>query len=77
MTPTSRFNSKTGKWEKYEKPHYTPGGVTIISDLPDYISPLSEPGHTPQVISGRAQRREELRRNNLREVDPSEWKGGK
>ncbi len=77
MTPTSRFNSQTGKWEKYEVPSYTPGGVTILSDLADYVSPLSEPGKAPQIISGRAQRREELRRNNLREVDPSEWKGNK
>lgn len=77
MTPTSRFNRQTGKWEKYEKPLPTQNGMTIISDLPDYISPLSEPGHAPQVISGRTARREELRRNNLREVDPSEWKGGK
>lgn len=49
----------------------------IHGDLPDYISPLSEPGKAPTVISGRRQRREELRRNDLREVDPSEWKGGK
>jgi len=76
MTPTSRFNSATGKWEPYEKPPVRMG-LTVISDLPDYISPLSEPGKAPQIVSGRAQRREELRRNNLREVDPSEWKGGK
>lgn len=51
------------------------GVHTVLSDLPEYISPLSEPGTRPVVIDGRAQRREELRRNNLREVDPSEWSG--
>lgn len=49
-------------------------GLTVIRDLPEYISPLSEPGKPPVVIDGRRQRREELRRNNLREVDPSEWR---
>lgn len=74
MTPTSKFSLKTGKWEPYEAPVPRPG-LTVISDLPEYISPLSEPGKKPVVIDGRAQRREELRRNNLREVDPSEWRG--
>lgn len=49
--------------------------TNIMSDLPAYISPLSEPGRKPTVIDGRRERREELRRNNLREVDPSEWRG--
>ena len=73
MRPTSRFNKATGKWEPYDDPAPW-SGLTIVSDLPEYISPLSEPGKKPVVIEGRRQRREELRRNNLREVDPSEWR---
>jgi hypothetical protein len=41
----------------------------IASDIPDYMSPLGT-----GLISGRRARREELRRNNLREVDPGEFK---
>jgi hypothetical protein len=38
---------------------------TIIGDLPDYVSPV-----TGKVISGRAQRREDLRR-----TDSRPWEG--
>lgn len=39
----------------------------IQSDLPAYMSPLGT-----GLIDGRRARREELKRNNCREVDPSE-----
>lgn len=41
----------------------------IASDIPDYMSPLGN-----GLISGRRARREELKRNNCREVDPAEFK---
>jgi hypothetical protein len=41
----------------------------IWSDLPDYKSPLGT-----GVISGRAARREDLKRHNCVEVDPGHWK---
>ena len=37
----------------------------VISDLPDYVSPV-----TGQVVSGRAARREDLKRNDCVELDP-------
>ena len=37
-------------------------------DLPEYISPL-----TGRPVDGRTARREELKRNGCREVDPSEF----
>lgn len=39
----------------------------IIRDTPDYLSPLGT-----GLISGRAARREDLKRGECREVDPSE-----
>lgn len=41
----------------------------IISDTPDYISPV-----TRKLVSGRAARREDLKRSGCREVDPGEFK---
>jgi hypothetical protein len=41
----------------------------VRSDIPAYKSPLGT-----GVIDGRAARREDLKRNNCREVDPSEHK---
>jgi hypothetical protein len=40
----------------------------ILSDTPAYMSPLGT-----GLIDGRAARREDLKRNNCREVDPAEW----
>lgn len=40
----------------------------IMGDI-EYISPL-----TGKPITSRSERREELKRNNMREVDPSEFK---
>ena len=39
----------------------------IMADLPAYESPMSS-----SVVDGRAARREEMKRYNVREVDPSE-----
>lgn len=38
----------------------------IISDIPDYISPIDG-----KLVSGRVQRREDLKRNNCVEWEPS------
>ena len=42
-------------------------GVTVISDLPEYFSPV-----TGRPVDGRSARREDLARAGCREVDPSE-----
>ena len=42
-------------------------GVTVISDLPEYVSPV-----TGRPVDGRSARREDLARAGCREVDPSE-----
>jgi hypothetical protein len=41
----------------------------VVRDTPAYKSPLGD----GLVIEGRAARREHLKRNNCREVDPSEF----
>lgn len=46
-----------------------PWGPIIVRDTAAYKSPLGD-----GVVEGRAARREHLKRNNCREVDPSEWK---
>lgn len=48
-------------------------GPMIQSDLAAFKSPLE--GH--KIIEGRAQLRDELKRNNCRIVEPSEWLKGK
>lgn len=50
-----------------ERDYSRPMGAMIQSDLPEYESPI-----TGLPIDGRAARREDLARNNCREVDPSE-----
>jgi len=47
----------------------TPMGIMIQRDLPAYRSPLGN-----YMVEGRSARREDLKRNNCREVDPSEFK---
>ena len=49
-------------------------GPFVWSDLPGYVSPVSDVG-APKWVEGRAARREDLARTNCREVDPSEFKG--
>lgn len=44
-----------------------PVAPAVWGDLPEYISPL-----TFRPVDGRRARREEMRRFNVREVDPSE-----
>lgn len=41
----------------------------VLPDLPAYMSPLGT-----GLIDGRAARREDLKRNNCREVDPTEYR---
>lgn len=41
----------------------------IMRDTPEYLSPVT---HRP--VDGRAARREDLKRAECREVDPSEWR---
>ena len=44
-------------------------GPMIIRDTPEYRSPIDG-----RLVDGRAARREDLKRNNCREVDPGEFK---
>lgn len=46
--------------------------IQIIRDIPGYKSPLGD----GVWVDGRAARREHMKRNGCREVDPSEFKGG-
>ena len=41
----------------------------VMPDTPEYISPV-----TRKLVTGRAARREDLKRSGCREVDPSEYK---
>ena len=59
-----------GGWvprDQVEQPKRVAGPM-VRSDLPAYKSPLGT-----GVIDGRAARREDLKRGDCREVDPSEW----
>lgn len=47
-----------------------PQTATVLSDIAAFKSPLE--GH--KLIDGRSQLREELKRNNCRQVEPSEWR---
>lgn len=44
-----------------------PSGLMIVGDLPDYTSPVDG-----KLVSGRAQRRNDLKRTGCREYDPGE-----
>ena len=57
-------------WVEYRPARPENKSARIQSDLKAFKSPLE--GH--KVIEGRYQLREELARNNCRQVDPSEWK---
>ena len=74
------FDRATGEWvpeaEYYARKAERSGRTaptlpcpTILGDIPEYLSPLGT-----GLITSRSQRREELKRNNCREVDPSEFK---
>lgn len=58
------------KAEAYFGEVHAPSGPAIQSDLSPFKSPLE--GH--KMIDGRAHLREELKRNNCRLVDNTEWK---
>jgi hypothetical protein len=63
----TRFVWRDGDWVE-PAPRAT-HGLTIVRDLPGYLSPLGD-----GWVDGRAARREHLKANNCREVDPGEWK---
>lgn len=68
MALRERYLYRDGKWRKVnEKPK--PRFHFVQGDLPMYFSPV-----TNQPVEGRYQRREDLKRNGCREVDPSEIK---
>jgi hypothetical protein len=59
-----------GRWIEADRFVRAPSvGPMIMRDLPAHKSPVDG-----TVIEGRVQRREYLKVNNLREVDPSEWR---
>lgn len=65
-----RYDKETGElYEVKERDHSQPLGVMVRGDLPAYQSPLGN-----YWVDGRRARREDLARNNCREVDPSEFK---
>lgn len=66
--PTYRWNPGTGELvEVTAETARQPQAFQIMPDLPAYRSPLGD-----GWVDGRAARREHLKRNNCREVDPSE-----
>ena len=69
-----RYVWRDGAWQERVKPASTKApskGPFLMPDIEPYKSPLSRPD-APHYITSRAERREELRRHDLREVDPSE-----
>lgn len=62
-----------GDWVPIEElcPTVPTARLHIIRDIPAYKSPLGT-----GWIEGRAARREEMKKHNVREVDPGEWRGG-
>lgn len=57
------------EWVEAPQRRRASSGPMIMRDLPAYESPLGD-----GWIEGRAARREHLKANNCREVDPGEWK---
>lgn len=55
--------------EAIQKPVHSKDTKVHWADIPEYISPI-----TGKPVDGRAARREEMKRHNCREVDPSEFK---
>lgn len=62
---TGRYVWRDGDFVRVEKK--TRSAPQIMPDLPGYMSPLGD-----GYIEGRAARRESMKRNHVREVDPSE-----
>jgi hypothetical protein len=67
MKRTYIWNKDLGKMVEITKEAPQRVGPFVISDLPEYRSPL-----TGKMIDGRRDRREEMKREGVREVDPSE-----
>jgi hypothetical protein len=66
--PTFIYDRETDRVVEVERGPRQPSRFPMIMrDTPEYLSPLGT-----GLISGRAQRREDLKRGNCREVDPSE-----
>ena len=61
------FVDRDGKRMLPKKREWKPVTPTVISDIPAYRSPLSW-----KPVDGRYQRREEMKRHNVREVEPDE-----
>lgn len=64
-----RYEKKDREIEILKRAERPKPTTRFICDLPEYISPI-----TRRPVDGRAARREELKRNGCREVDPSEFK---
>lgn len=66
--PRFIYDTETKKMvEVFEQPRSAPVFPQIVSDTPEYMSPMGS-----GLISGRAARREDMKKHNVREVDPSE-----
>ena len=61
-----RYDHETGKMVEVGE-QTKAAGPYIRGDIPAYVSPLGT-----GVIDGRSARREDMKRGNVREVDPSE-----
>ena len=62
----AKYYWHNGEWVE-KKPVTQSNTPYIWNDLPEYVSPLSF-----KPVDGRRARREEMKRFNVREVDPSE-----
>lgn len=68
--PKYVYDRKTGEIvEVVEQPRGRPVAPIVMRDIPEYRSPLGT-----GLITSRSHRREDLRRGNAREVDPSEFR---
>ena len=65
----ARYVWRDGEWVEPAPRGRSDNGPMIMRDLPAYLSPLGD-----GWIEGRAARREHLKANNCREVDPGEWR---
>lgn len=65
----ARFVWRDGDWVLAVPRRASMTSAMIMRDLPAYLSPLGD-----GWVDGRAARREHLKANNCREVDPGEWK---
>lgn len=70
----TRYVRRDGQWidKQTGEPMEVPDAVAaplIVSDLPAYMSPMGS-----GLIDGRRARREDMKRHNVREVAPDEWR---